>query len=320
MKFNHNQLLAKDFLQIAGNIINSKFQMNDPKKPFYLALIKSYESDISSPQTDKPENLFDDFTKFLKSKNNNLTCADDFCLAKDMLSLHLEDLNNLIQEDEEFLPELELSLAEIVKIKLEENQKIILAKLTKKMDFLEMDFLEGQKILETIFLPKIVKIIENSQIIDCKLKPLYVALLDPEISNNDIIATIKEIKNLGFFKPSNIKYLPTILEDEILPEETPISQLKTQILSDFYSDFFLKIKKCYLKHVDVIDSAKTREDEFIDELKIFEHYLAKQQNQIRENSGKDDFKFFFQSKIFNSSKFLILNSAKKLSKYVELNR
>ncbi|MFZ9181360.1 MAG: hypothetical protein ACO201_05775 [Rickettsiales bacterium] len=161
----------------------------------------------------------------------------DFYAAKDMLSLHLEDFTNLIQEDDEYSPEPGSSLTEIVKIKLEENQKIILAEFAKKINFLDMDFLEGQKVLEIIFLPKIVEIIKNSPIIDCKLKTLYIGLLDPEISNNNIIATIKEITKLGFFKPSNIK-LPTILEDETLPEETPISPLKTQTLSDFYYDFF----------------------------------------------------------------------------------
>jgi len=227
-----------------------------------------------------------------------------------MLSFHLEDLTNLIKENDEYFPELGLSLADIVKIKLAENEKIILTQLAKKMDFLE-----GQKILETIFLPKIGNIIENSQIIDCKLKPPYMALLDPEISNSHIIATIKEITNLGFFKPSNIKYLPTILEDKILPEETQIVSLKTQILSDFYSDFFANIK-CHL----VPDYGENLSTNYVDELKIFEHYLAKQQNKIRENSTDDDFKVFFQSKIFNSPEFLKLNSAKKLSKYDELNR
>lgn len=314
MRFCQDTSYQHQFLQVASDNIEQKIDEDDPKKPFYLALLKSHKPDISGSKTDKSENLFDDFTKFLKSKNNNLTCVDDFYAAKDMLSLHLEDLTNLIQDDDEYSPEFGLSLTEIVKIKLEENQKIILAELAKKINFLE-----GQKVLEIIFLPKIVEIIKNSPIIDYNLKPLYIGLLDPEISNNDIITTIKEITKLGFFKPSNIK-LPTILEDETLPEETPISPLKTQTLSDFYYDFFLKIKKCYLEHVAVIDSSKTREDEFVDELQIFEHYLAKQQNQIRENSTKNDFKFFFQSKNFNSSEFLKLNSAKKLSKYDELKR
>jgi len=68
MKFNYDQHLASNFLPIAGEIINSKFHKNDPKKPFYLTLLKSYKADISSPQTSKSENLFDDFTKFLKNK------------------------------------------------------------------------------------------------------------------------------------------------------------------------------------------------------------------------------------------------------------
>ena len=253
MKSCQNQLVKINALQYVREIVNSTFKKNDPKKLFYLTLLENYDDHIENSKHNK---LFDSFRKLLSKHKNNLSSREEILEAKDFLTLHLEDLTNLIKENDEYFPEYSANLSDLISDKFSNCEK----KLLTYLEELATNLCPTKDVVETIYLDRIIKKINESDKIAEELKPLYSSLFSSELITEKHNQTIADI---AYFYMTN----PKAKHQFKFYKDTQYSQILSDILSPIR---------------EVLNDNLSGNN--ITDLEFFEYFVKKQEKIIVQNS------------------------------------